>query len=55
MKEKVPFSRYQVFMTVLLALIQFSVVLDFMVLSPLGTFVMKDLSLQPNQLSLIHI
>lgn len=53
MKEKVPFSRYQVFMTALLALIQFSVVLDFMVLSPLGTFVMKDLSLQPNQFAVV--
>ena len=53
MKEKVPFSRYQVFMTALLALIQFCVVLDFMVLSPLGTFVMKDLSLQPNQFAVV--
>ena len=53
MKEKVSFSRYQVFMTALLALIQFSVVLDFMVLSPLGTFVMKDLSLQPNQFAVV--
>jgi predicted MFS family arabinose efflux permease len=53
MKEKVLFSRYQVFMTALLALIQFCVVLDFMVLSPLGTFVMKDLSLQPNQFAVV--
>lgn len=53
MKEKVSFSRYQVFMTALLALIQFCVVLDFMVLSPLGTFVMKDLSLQPNQFAVV--
>lgn len=53
MKEKVPFSRYQVFMTALLAFIQFCVVLDFMVLSPLGTFVMKDLSLQPNQFAVV--
>jgi predicted MFS family arabinose efflux permease len=53
MKEKVPFTRYQVFMTALLALIQFCVVLDFMVLSPLGTFVMKDLSLQPNQFAVV--
>ncbi len=53
MKEKVPFTRYQVFITALLALIQFCVVLDFMVLSPLGTFVMKDLSLQPNQFAVV--
>jgi predicted MFS family arabinose efflux permease len=53
MKEKVLFSRYQVFMTALLALFQCCVVLDFMVLSPLGTFVMKDLSLQPNQFAVV--
>lgn len=47
------FSKYQVFITMLLALIQFSVVLDFMVLSPLGTFVMKDLRLEPNEFAIV--
>jgi predicted MFS family arabinose efflux permease len=53
MKQSEPFSRYQIGLIVIIALIQFSVVVDFMVLSPLGTFVMKDLVLQPNEFSLV--
>ncbi len=53
MKQSAPFSGYQIGLTSIIALIQFSVVVDFMVLSPLGTFVMEDLSLQPNQFSLV--
>lgn len=53
MKQSDPFSGYQIGLTSIIALIQFSVVVDFMVLSPLGTFVMEDLSLQPNQFSLV--
>lgn len=53
MKQSDPFSGYQIGLTIIIALIQFSVVVDFMVLSPLGTFVMEDLSLQPNQFSLV--
>lgn len=53
MKNSEPFSRYQIGLIIIIALIQFSVVVDFMVLSPLGTFVMKDLVLQPNQFSLV--
>jgi predicted MFS family arabinose efflux permease len=43
------FSSYQVLVIVLLALTQFSVVLDFMVMSPLGDFLMKDMSLTTKQ------
>lgn len=39
------FNSYQVFVIVLLALLQFTVVLDFMILSPLGDILMKDLGL----------
>lgn len=47
------FTRYQVIIALLIALIQFSVVLDFMVLSPLGTFVMDDMKLQPEQFGVV--
>lgn len=39
------FSSYQVFVIVLLALTQFTVVLDFMVMSPLGDMLMKAMDL----------
>ena len=51
MKEKV-FSRYQLFIIALLALLQFTVVLDFMVLSPLGAQLMKVLHLTTSQFGL---
>jgi predicted MFS family arabinose efflux permease len=44
-----PFSGYQVFMVVILSLLQFTVILDFMVLSPLGTILMKTMKMQPHQ------
>lgn len=45
-KEEVhPFSPYQVIAILLLALTQFTVVLDFMVMSPLGDMLMKSMSL----------
>ncbi len=43
------FSSYQVFVIVLLALTQFTVVLDFMVMSPLGDMLMKNMPLTPKQ------
>lgn len=43
------FSSYQVFVIVLLALTQFTVVLDFMVMSPLGDMLMKSMRLTPKQ------
>ena len=53
MKDTPVFSRYQIFMIAILAIIQFTVVLDFMVLSPLGPFLMKDLNLPTSQFSLV--
>ncbi len=43
------FSSYQVFVIVLLALTQFTVVLDFMVMSPLGDMLMKNMHLTTKQ------
>jgi predicted MFS family arabinose efflux permease len=43
------FTSYQVLVIVLLALTQFTVVLDFMVMSPLGDLLMKSMSLTTRQ------
>lgn len=47
------FTPYQVSVIVLLALTQFSVVLDFMVMNPLGDMLMKSMSLTPTQFGLV--
>ncbi|WP_423148224.1 MFS transporter [Rubrolithibacter danxiaensis] len=47
-KEKV-FTSYQTFIIAILAILQFTVVLDFMVLSPLGAQLMSELSITPKQ------
>jgi predicted MFS family arabinose efflux permease len=44
----VPFSGYQKFVIFILATTMFTVVLDFMVMSPLGDILMKSLSLKPS-------
>src|SRR5678816_3659591 len=43
------FTSYQVLVIILLALTQFTVVLDFMVMSPLGDMLMKSMSLTTSQ------
>jgi predicted MFS family arabinose efflux permease len=43
------FSSYQVFVITILALTQFTVVLDFMVMSPLGDMLMKSMNLSTRQ------
>lgn len=43
-----PFSPYQKFAVFILAITQFTVILDFMVMSPLGDILMKSLSLKPS-------
>lgn len=43
------FTSYQKFMIVLLALLQFTVVLDFMILSPLGDILMKSMDMTTQQ------
>lgn len=46
---KSKFSPYQVFVIVILAFTQFTVVLDFMVMSPLGDMLMKSMDLTTSQ------
>jgi predicted MFS family arabinose efflux permease len=47
------FSRYQVAVVAILAFLQFTVVLDFMILSPLGALLMKALRVTPAQFGLV--
>ena len=47
-KETIPFTAKQKTVIFILAITQFTVVLDFMVMSPLGDFMMKSLSLKPS-------
>jgi predicted MFS family arabinose efflux permease len=43
------FTKYQVFVVVMLALLQFTVILDFMILSPLGDILMKSMNMSTSQ------
>lgn len=52
MKKKV-FSRYETFVIAIIAFVQFTVVLDFMVLSPLGAILMPELSISPAQFGMV--
>lgn len=47
--EPIVFSPYQKFMIVLLALLQFTIILDFMILSPLGDILMKSMDMSTKQ------
>jgi len=47
------FSRYQIFVVVLLAFLQFTVVLDFMILSPLGAILIEQLGVSTSQFGLV--
>lgn len=47
------FTRYEIFLITTLAILQFSVILDFMVLSPLGAFLLKDLNITTSQFGLV--
>jgi predicted MFS family arabinose efflux permease len=51
--EKVPFTSYQIIVILILSLTQFSVVLDFMVMSPLGDLLIKDLKISPAQFGVV--
>jgi predicted MFS family arabinose efflux permease len=48
-KAPLKFSRYQWFVVALLAFLQFSIVLDFMIISPLGAIIMPDLNISPQR------
>lgn len=47
------FSRYQIFIIVILAILQFSVILDFMVLSPLGAILLPELNITTTQFGFV--
>ncbi len=49
----VKFTRYQVAVVAILAFLQFTVVLDFAILSPLGAMLMHDLAVVPAQFGLV--
>jgi predicted MFS family arabinose efflux permease len=51
-RQKV-FSPDQVFIIAILTIIQFSVILDFMVLSPLGVFLIKNWHIHPSQFGIV--
>ncbi|MCE7039414.1 MFS transporter [Dyadobacter sp. CY312] len=55
MQEQVPsgLTRYQYFIIALLAFLQFTVVLDFMVLQPLSVILLKELSISTEQFGLV--
>ncbi len=47
-QQPLPFTGYQKFVIFILAITQFTVILDFMVMSPLGDILMKSLNLKPS-------
>ncbi|MCR8560245.1 MFS transporter [Mucilaginibacter sp. BJC16-A38] len=47
-QEIIPFTGYQKLVILILALTQFTVILDFMIMSPLGDMLMKSMSLKPS-------
>jgi predicted MFS family arabinose efflux permease len=47
------FTRYQKFVIAMLAFSQFTIILDFMILSPLGAFLMPALKISPAQFGLV--
>lgn len=53
MNKTNPFSAYQWLLVTLLSLTQFTVVLDFMVMSPLGDLLIKDLKIKPSEFGLV--
>ena len=53
-KSDIPkFSGYQIFIVALLALLQFTIILDFMVLSPLGDILMKTLDINTDRFGVV--
>lgn len=48
---KTTFTGYQIFVIAILAFLQFTIILDFMVLSPLGAILMPELDITPAQFS----
>ncbi|MDX5420732.1 MAG: MFS transporter [Hymenobacteraceae bacterium] len=49
MQPQQRFTKYQVFIVAILAMLQFTIILDFMVLSPLGAQLIEELAITPKQ------
>jgi predicted MFS family arabinose efflux permease len=52
-EPKAPLSRYQSFVVAMIAFVQFTVVLDFMVLAPLGALLMPELKIGPTEFGFV--
>jgi len=50
---KQAFTKYQVFIVAMLAFLQFTIILDFMIISPLGAILMPALNISPAQFGLV--
>ncbi|HSH97502.1 MAG: MFS transporter [Methylophilaceae bacterium] len=53
LQQKTKFTSYQTFLVGLLAFLQFAVILDFMIMSPLGALIMPAMQITPRQFGLI--
>jgi predicted MFS family arabinose efflux permease len=51
-KERI-FTPYQIFIIAVLSILQFTIILDFMVLSPLGAILMPALKITPAQFGMV--
>ena len=51
--KKRVFTQYETFVIAILAIIQFTVILDFMVLSPLGAMLLVELDITTSQFGLV--
>ncbi len=49
----IAFTNYEIFIIAILSILQFTVILDFMVLSPLGALLLKELSIKTAQFGLV--
>ena len=47
------FTRYEIFIVAILSFLQFTIILDFMVLSPLGAILMPELKITPAQFGMV--
>src|SRR5690349_21493376 len=52
-KMKNTFTRYEVFLIAILAFLQFTIILDFMVLSPLSAILLPELSITTAQFGMV--
>jgi predicted MFS family arabinose efflux permease len=51
--QKSTFSNYEIFIIAILSILQFTIILDFMVLNPLGAQLLTELNIKPAQFGLV--